>query len=167
MPLVHSKVNKWLSIYPGLKHVKDDMTSEGYVAIVKAVDTIGQGETPDNSNVTAYVSVAIVNTISDYLDGNDLIRIPHGSSDASPSIEQLFETSLIHSNLSSTLETEDMLEAVCQTDQDRSVVNLLSRGYTEREVARQLDISQTAIHFLRTEIYERYTQLERNQEHNS
>lgn len=161
MPLVVSKVSKWVSIYPSLKHLFTDMVSEGYVAVVKSVDAIGQGETPENSNVTAYVVTAIVNTVGEFLSDKDLIRVPRTSTETSPTIEQLFETSLIHSNTSPTLDTEDMIAASCQTDQDRAVVDLLSRGYTEREIASQLDISQTTVHFLRIEIHERFTQLER------
>lgn len=158
MPLVHSKVNKWIQIYPGLEYLVNDMESEGYLAVVRAIDRIAKGEQPDNTNITAYVSVAIINGIGDFLDNSDFIRIPRSSEEDSPMIEPIFDKA--QSESGGLTDVKDMLSYICQTDEDRAIVDLLSRGYTEREVASELDMAQSTINILRLELYERFTRLE-------
>lgn len=161
--LVHSKVNKWLQLYPTLEYLEEEMVSEGYLAVVMAVDTIKRRGTPDNSNVTAYISVAIVNAIGKYLDENStLIRVPKCSDEDSPVIEQIFDRPQPSSDPSASIELADMLAAACSTQEDRAIVDLLSKGYTEREVSAQLDIPQSTVNILRYEIHERYSRLERS-----
>ena len=161
MPLVHSKVNKWLAIYPGLEYLEEDMVSEGYFAVVKSINNIETGEEPLRSNVTAYVSTAIIHTIGDFLDNVATIRVPRRADATPPVIEQIIERPVQDADPVAMLEVLDMLEAACTTDTDRSIVDLLSRGYTEREVSSQLDIPQSTVNILRHEIHERYSQLER------
>jgi RNA polymerase sigma factor (sigma-70 family) len=160
MPLVHSKVNKWLKLYPGLAYVADDMISEGYFAIVRAIESIQVGERPDSSNVTAYVSAAIVHGIGEFLDNNHTIRVPRSSNKDIPTMEPIFETGSFHA-YHDEIELQDLLETACRTNEDKAIVNLLSRGYTEREVGNRLDIAQSTVNILRREIYDRFTQLER------
>ena len=164
MPLVHSKVNKWLQFYPGLQYVAEDMASEGFLAVIRAVDTIAKDEKPGRSNVTGYVSVAIVNAIGDFLDKEDIIRTPRSSDDKSPTVEPLsFETHSPcsgHAQEGIRLEVSELIEKACVTDDERAIVNLLSSGYNEREVAQQLDISRSTVNMLRMEIHERFSKLE-------
>lgn len=162
MPLVHSKVNKWINIYPSLEYVEEDMVSEGYLAVVKAINSIESGEYPPNSNVTAYVSVAIVHTIGDFLDSVATIRVPRRADADPPVVEQIFDRPSTSSDPTAMLEVSDLLEAACVSDEDRAIVDLLSKGYTEREVSAQLDIPQSTVNILRYEIHERYNRLERS-----
>jgi RNA polymerase sigma factor (sigma-70 family) len=161
MPLVRSKVKKWVTLYPSLEHLKEDMTSEGDLAVVRAIDSIKRGERPDSSNVTGYVSVSIVNAIGEFLDTSTLIRIPRWTDETCPVIETLYEVGLQVQPPNEEVELRDLLDTVCQSDQDRAIVDLLSRGYTEREVASQLDMAQQTVNMLKLEIHERYTRLER------
>jgi len=164
MPLVHGKVNKWLQIYPGLKYMSDDMVSEGYLAVVEAIDAIAKSDKPVSSNVTAYVSVAVVNAIGDFLDSNDIIRVPRSSDDPAPAIEPLsFENHAPgsgHACQHAHMEFWELIDKSCFTDEERAIVDLLSRGYNEREIAQQLDMSRSTVNMLRMEIHERFTQLE-------
>lgn len=163
MPLVHSKVNKWINIYPSLEYLEEEMVSEGYLAVVTAVVSIERGNKPANSNVTAYVSVAIVNAIGKFLDENStMIRIPKCSDASPPVIEQIFDRPQRESDPTAMLEVSDLLTAACVSDEDRAIVDLLSKGYTEREVSAQLDIPQSTVNILRYEIHERYNRLERS-----
>ena len=161
MALVHSKVNRWLQICPGLQYLEQDMVSEGYLAIVKAIDKISKGDRPDNSNVTAYVSVAIIHAIGDFLERNDTIRVPRSSDSNVPVIETIFENRAPLSNSEDTIEVREMIERACLTSEDRAIVNLLSLGYNEREIANELDMPRSTVNMLRAEIHERFTQLER------
>ncbi len=158
IPLVKSKVTKWLNLYPSLENARDDMLSEGYLAVVKAVNSIA---TTHIDNVTAYVSVAIVHHIGDFLDKNYIIRVPWSSDEDPPNVEPIFEPSVKIAEPGAVLEIMDMIEAACLTDEDRAIVDLLSRGYTEREISAQLDIPQSTVNILRYEIHERYCRLER------
>lgn len=162
MPLVHSKVNKWLQLYPTLEYLEEEMVSEGYLAVVKSINNIASGDYPPNSNVTAYVSVAIVHTIGDFLDNAATIRVPRRADVEPPVVEQIFDRPCKTSDPSAAIEVQDLLCAACQSDVDRSIVDLLSKGYTEREVSAQLDIPQSTVNILRYEIHERYSRLERS-----
>jgi hypothetical protein len=162
MSLVHSKVNKWIQIYPGLEYLSDDMESEGYLAVIRAVDRIATGERPENTNVTAYVSVAIINGIGDFLDNSGFIRIPRSSDEEPPTVEPIFEKALSNDPVCGVVDIKDTLDHICRTDEERAIVDLLSRGYTEREVGSQLDMAQSTVNMLRIELYERYTRLERS-----
>jgi hypothetical protein len=162
MSLVHSKVNKWVQIYPGLDYLVDDMESEGYLAVIRAIDRIATGEQPDSTNVTAYVSVAIINGIGDFLDNSDFIRIPRSSEEESPMIEPIFEKAQSNDPVCGVVDIKDTLRYICRTEEELAIVDLLSRGYTEREVGSQLDIAQSTVNMLRLELYERFTRLERS-----
>ena len=67
IPLVFYKVKQWIRLYPHLAPFIEDLTGEGLVALVIAIDRISKREEPQNSNVTGYLSVSIAQRIGRYV----------------------------------------------------------------------------------------------------
>jgi RNA polymerase sigma factor (sigma-70 family) len=168
-PLVMHKVESWLSVFPTLAYLRDDMVSEGKLAVVKAVNKIAEGYKPETDNPTGYVSVAIHNGISNFAMDEATIRVPRGvAPDQRASVSvRVFEgletdmaATMAHEEL---VDTKDVLDSLCQTEYDRAIMDLRERGYTDAEVAAQLEIPPTTVYMLRRELYERFQQTETKQ----
>jgi DNA-directed RNA polymerase specialized sigma24 family protein len=160
--LVMHKVESWLSVFPTLEYLSDDMVSEGLLAVTKAVNKIAEGDLPETNNPTGYVSVAIHNGISNFAMDEATIRVPRSvAPDQRASVSaRVFEG--LETDMAATMDheelvdTKDILDSLCQTEYDRAIMDLRARGYTDAEVASQLGIPPTTVYMLRRELYERF-----------
>lgn len=167
--LVIHKVDSWLSVFPTLTYLEDDMRSEGFLAVTKAVNKIAEGDLPETNNPTGYVSVAIHNRISNHVMDEATIRVPRSvAPDQRASVSaRVFEG--LESDMAATMDheelvdTKDILDSLCQTEYDSAIMDLRTRGYTDAEVATQLGLPPTTVYMLRRELYERFQQTENTQ----
>ena len=63
MPLVIAKVDAYIGCHPQVAYLRDDLHSAGFLALVKAVNTMAEHDQPSNVNPTGYISVAITHEI--------------------------------------------------------------------------------------------------------
>jgi DNA-directed RNA polymerase specialized sigma24 family protein len=160
--LVMHKVDSWLSVFPTLTYLRDDMVSEGFCAVTKAINKIAEGDLPETNNPTGYVSVAIHNGISNFAMDEAIIRVPRSvEPDQRASVSARVFAGL-DSDMAATMDHEelvdlkDMLDSLCQTEYDRAIMDLRTRGYTDAEVASELGLPPTTVYMLRRELYERF-----------
>ena len=64
MPLVINKVDAFIGCYPQAAHLRDDLHSAGFMALVQAVNTMVEHDRPRKKNPTGYLSVAITHEIA-------------------------------------------------------------------------------------------------------
>lgn len=165
--LVMHKVESWLAVFPPLAYLSDDMVSEGFLAVTKAVNKIAEGDLPAKNNPTGYVSVAIHNSLSDYVTGEAIIRVPkwvgpEQRASVSPRVFSGLESATMagveHERL---LEVKDTLTSICETEYDAVIIELRSHGCTDAEIAEQLELPPTTVYMLRRELYERFQDAEK------
>ena len=166
MPLVHHKVKSWLAVFPTLAYLRDDMVSEGFLAVVTAVDNIAISNEPKIDNPTGYVSVAIHNQLSNFAMNEAIIRVPRSvepdkRASVSPHVYTGLESAMMTSlDQERLIEVKDMLASICRTEYDALIMELRASGYTDAEIGVQLEIPPPTVYMLRRELRERFQTLE-------
>lgn len=164
--LVIHKVGSWLAVFPTLAYLSDDMVSEGFLAVTKAVNKIAEGDLPEKNNPTGYISVAIHNGLSNFVMGEAIIRVPRGieldqrasvSAHVLVGLESEIAASTAHERM---FEVRDTLNSICETEYDAAIIELRSHGCTDAEIAEQLELPLTTVHMLRRELYQRFLEIE-------
>jgi DNA-directed RNA polymerase specialized sigma24 family protein len=167
--LVFHKVDSWLAVFPTLKYLREDMVSEGLLALVRAVDNIAISSTPsEKDNPTGYISVAIHNALSDYAMDEATIRVPRSvevnkRASVTPRVHTglgIESTSIMSLDHERLVEVKDMLTVICRTEYDAPIMELRTQGYTDAEIGNQLGIPGPTVYMLRKELYERFQLLE-------
>lgn len=144
IPLVRYKVGTWLTEYPNLKFIEDDMLLEGTLALTRAIKRLGQlsqPEDPDESNVTGYISTAIHRAIG-RLVGHEYKHRTSGS------VSEL----LSEEDPTEFIDFLDELQGACETEEHLILLQLRADGHTDEYVANVLDCSRAMVHVLKTEI---------------
>lgn len=163
MPLVHSRVNVYLQLFPNIFYLRDDMISEGYLSLVRAVSYIAESDVPKKDNPTSYILTTIIKGIGNYIQSEGTVKIPKHIEDKASVLPPVFNN--LNENISNEkhknlIEIRDILEHACQSDLDREIVRLREARYTDHEIAIQLDLPIPTIYMHRHEIYDRYKRLQ-------
>ncbi len=161
MPLVTFKVEACLGCFPHLAYLRDDLLGEGNLHLVKAVDDMMAESV---GNPTGYISVAIQMALGRFIDSelyssDRTARRNRRNGDESQLLHKVAESDSIIGQLEYDPRKEaDLLELIvgcCETDEERAIVDLRTKGYVDAEIARQLDIPLTTTYMLRRELYQR------------
>jgi len=145
--LVRYKADQMVKTSPRLLNcLKEDIRSEGVLALIKAVDTLLKGTHKEDGNSLGYISVAISRGMGIFVD--DELK----KSNAVP-----FEDTASGVSSASLLELWDTLNSICQSEEERNIIEMRSFGYTDSQIAEVLDLPQTTVSQLRRELYDRFT----------
>lgn len=156
--LVLSKVATWVTLFPQVSHLSDDMVSEGLLAVVKSVDVLIKEGDPDEGSPTAYVHTSIINNIGHFLEDEMTIRIPRTAEDgptAIPVDDYDLAVPAHEDGALAAIDLMDSFEAACVTQQDRDILHLRIKGYTDQEIANQLGLCRSVVQLNRQEFIER------------
>lgn len=164
MPLVTFKVDAYLSCFPHLEYLRDDLVGEGNLALVEVMNHIGTGNVKAG-NVTGYLSLSIQKRIGQAIDGEMFTTSKHSvrrwrreGENANP-LHKVPNSDFVLSQLENDTRKEaDLLDAIldcCESDEERAIVDLRIKGYKDDEIASQLEISKTTIFMLRRQLYQR------------
>lgn len=152
IPLVMFKVESYIRLYPKLSFLHDDLVSEGILGLTTAVDKLAKMEIPnDGGNPTAFISQRIAWTIGWFVDNNKKQNIPYDYS--APLISDVDPTTIV--------DTQDLLDAACQTEEDFIIMEMRSRGCVDQEIADRLSIARSSVQVQRHELMQRYDALVR------
>lgn len=162
MPLATFKVDAYLSCFPHLEYLREDLISEGYVALVDAVNRAVNGGV---RNPTGYLSVAIQKQIGQSIDAELFATSKHsarywrGQGDEPVPLQKVPNSDYVLAELEyDTRKKDDLKELIvgcCESDEECAIVDLRMKGYKDDEIARQLDIPKTTVFMLRRELHER------------
>ncbi len=169
MPLVINKVDAYIGCYPQAAHLRDDLHSAGFLALVQAVNTMVEHDRPSKANPTGYLSVAITHEIAKLAEKEadmGLTNVPSAeeseeSGDNRPTvyhdIPESFEDPKQEA-MQRVIEMRDMLDACCQCEEERTLLRMREEGYSDRDIAKALNMPHTAAYTLRKELEQRFNQ---------
>ena len=122
-------------------------------------------------NPTGYISVAITHEIARVAEKESamgLTSIPEpengpsrGSDDDVPEVGHNVPESIIDANESAVqglFDLRDMLDSCTEREEERTLLRMREKGYSDREIAEALNMSRTSVQRLRKELEERFKQ---------
>lgn len=148
IPLVRHRVRSWVSLYPHLQYLQEDMVSEGLVGLVEAVNRIAKLPEPENNNVTGCLSVAITRAVGHYVAREEVepkVSLPDY---VAKTVEVRDPTEFV--------DFVDSLYGACDSDEHRMILQMRAEGASEKEVAAALDCSQQTVSVLLDEIRQNF-----------
>lgn len=164
LPLVEELVNCYLKSTPASRHLRDDMIGAASLALVVAIDShAGRDE-----NVKGYAAESIRRAIhveaqEEPAIGPTARRLSQIRGDDSEDVGKFSRCESDLTQLESPCETvrdlRDQIEAACESQFDRDVVQLRSEGCTDTEVAARLSVSQPTVMRARKRIETRFDEL--------
>jgi RNA polymerase sigma factor (sigma-70 family) len=179
MPLVVSIVDReFTKRCPKRRRTQDDLIGEGFLALTKAINGLARSKKPVE-HVGGYLSMAIRHALYKAVCADDkdtslsLDENREGYKDRGFFGEYYGESTnednrehrcydALAVDLGSEVETRDLLNAACVTDQDRTILDLRERGLTFREIAAEVGLSFKTVHRRLVGIRDRYDQKVKN-----
>lgn len=164
IPLVVSKVKSYIEQFPHVSHLYDDLMSAGFLGLVEAVNRMSSDRAVDNPHPTSYIGCWVQRRIGEIADDQGDVIASHRTQRRArkddrelPKHEPLGECNLdIHVDPRSMIELRDQIDACCETDEDRAIMDLREKGYSDREISQQLNLPYTTTYMMRREVYSRF-----------
>ena len=150
MPLVVAVVDIFITKHRMYEYLRDDLTSEGFLAITSAVCSAGD---KDNiQNITSYLFKSIYRALSTFSDRTGVI-----GNRSSRLRKRLAQTKITTNKdvskctLSKTVEPtnmvdlRDLVESCCLSESDRTLIRMREEKYTLRQIASELNLPCTNV----------------------
>ncbi len=134
---------------------RHDLHSAGFVGLVQAVNKMAEHKEPSKANPTGYISVAITHefvklAIKEASHSNIELADTHeddmDAEDDAPEVLHNIPESMVDTNQSAAaglIELRDMLNACCQCEEERTLLRMREEGYSDREIAKTLNMPHT------------------------
>ena len=130
MPLVVAVVDAYLKRFPSLENERDDLMSEGFLALIESVDALqGKGIT----NVSGYLGQSIGHHLTDLGRHH---KLPTQQLDVDYSKRTLANVDSLE-----RVDVEDLLRHSCRTAFESSIVELRRQRFTLREIGAEYGIN--------------------------
>lgn len=151
IPLVLLKVTTYIGLNPVTNYLADDLVSEGVLALVAAVNSLANLDTPEanENNPNGYIGNRIIWGIARLAENEDKQKV---TEDYNLRAKLEFDPSIM-------IDMLDFIMSACQTPEDITIIEMRMTGSTDEEVAARLDISRTAVRVQRHELMQRYDAL--------
>lgn len=142
--VANKAAKSYINQFPELGHLKSDLQSAAMLGVVKAVDhLLTQGKAIDDAYLMVAAQRAILTTVDEL---GDTLRVPRSSKKLAAKngvkIDQTFVGSLpadydcVDDRGGPSLMCQ--VNDACRTDTERTIVSMLSQGYTQRQIATHL-----------------------------
>jgi hypothetical protein len=167
MSLVVTKVDAHVNCFPKVAHLRDDLTSAGFIGLVKAVNHIAAGKVAENENITGFISVSIQNGIGDLADTEIGVCVPrHSRVRARVSGRPIQQPDIIYTDLDTSdlfrsrpdiaaLEMRDLIDSCCECREERQFIALREKGYKLAEIAEAIGMPLSSTHVMKQDLYRR------------
>ena len=150
IPLVMFKVESYIALYPKLSFLHEDLVSEGVLGLTTAIDKLAKMTEPEGGgNPTAFMAQRITWTIGWFVENDKKQNIPYDYSP--PLVCDVDPTAIV--------DTQDLLDATCQTEEDHIIMEMRGRGCVDQEIADRLSIARSSVQVQRHELMRRYDEL--------
>ncbi len=151
VPFVMRKVDIYIALFPSVTFLTDDLINEGLFALTTAVKDLAKRNAPeDGGNCTGFIGKRIEWALGRLIENDEAETIPKGY--APPSKVKVV-------NPMDIIDTRDLIDAACESEEDRVIVEMREKGCTLEEIAARLSISRRAVFVMRHELQRRYNQL--------
>lgn len=156
------KVEDYIRDYPNAQYLRDDLVSEGNMALVLSAQR-AFGDCDEGDKPLAYARMAIYNAISDFAQRE---MFPQGGSartirdslSAEKSVPKQTSVDRIEADApeSNFDELKEEILAVCENHEERQIVHFREQGKLDSQIATILGYTLDAIHRTRRDIYARF-----------
>lgn len=147
MAYVTHCVRAFLAEHPHLKHLRDDLMSDGFLTLTRIAEFVRKrGQvTGDRFNPQGLLCTAL---------RNGFIKLcrKEQSSWLTPAVS----STLAAPNLSNSINLMADLHALCDDAVDRQIIDLRARGYTDEEIAEGVQLSRPAVTRRRQRLHAAY-----------
>lgn len=148
IPFVIAKVEIYISLEPSVEYMYDDLVAEGTLRLLEVIIKLADMDTPEcGGNPTGYIGQYLVWTMARLIE-NDIKQqiIPKNYRPSTPAVIDPMDI----------VDTRDLIESVCLTEEDRILVDMREHGCTDEEIAARLDINRRAVTAMRCQLVTRY-----------
>jgi hypothetical protein len=145
MQLVTLVVNELLTGRPWQEYLRDDLVSEGFLALTDIVNSLGRRHKVVQ-HMTSYLRTAIHYTLSRFRD-TSTTSLPENAE---------------YADERTAIDTADILDAACLTNLGRTLLELRRQGYTLHEIAAKTGLSYRTAQRRLKAVYERFEQKKKN-----
>ncbi len=162
--LVMTLVDNYVRQYPHLAYLRDDMTSAGFVGLVRAVGQLPEEYDPELGEPGGYIVPAVTREILQMIEAENMIRIPHTTQYENTAngkrIKPLtpctatLETFTCDSE-EALFEMRDLIQSCCRCPEERVFVEMREAGYSVKEIAEALKLSIPKTYRVKRELYAR------------
>lgn len=172
--LVMTEVNRFLIFLPQFEHSRDDLIGYGMVGLVEAVNKMSESGKVEDANPTAFMAICVRRAIGAALEKEEDVRVPmrtrnrkkqQGVDVGLSKTETIFDdgeeesTSKYFHDPRPMQELRLLLDACCETEDEREIMRLREEGYVDREIAGILGLPQTTTYVMRRTLYARFLEL--------
>ena len=149
MPLVIAKVESFIRAFPNVKHLRDDLTSAGFLGLTGAVNALAAGLQANNP--TFYLAKSIVTEIGKALEDETPIRVPYTSRRRAQEADEPLVPPIVQNviperfevpSYEKELEMRDLIESCCTCNEERTFVAMREAGHTLVEIAAAIGKSR-------------------------
>jgi hypothetical protein len=163
MALAVAKVESFVHCYPGLAHLRDDLTSAAFVGLTKAVNQMAEGcqiKQPENWNPTDCIGAWINRELGEVLEVEGIVP-PHTSQHRArtqgeeltvPTVCNVIPERFEVSSYEKELEMRDVIESCCDRPEERTFVAMREAGHTLDEIAAAVRMSRTSLYRMAKEL---------------
>jgi hypothetical protein len=185
MRLVSNAIEHFITRHPASAYLTDDMFSEGLLALTRSTKTLVKQLSADedalkiglnsfsqktrqkeNPNVIMYIYISIYRAIQELyeVDSSDCISkrmrkhyTPPGQTTPTKQIDipEICFDQLMCDPFEEIFLLESVFD-VCQTDQERLIVEKRLAGYMDWEIAEELDFHRASVATIRNRLYKRF-----------
>jgi hypothetical protein len=148
MPMVVSIVDKYLSVNEDCDYLRDDLMSEGFLALTGVVDALRTTHLTHERAVTSYLFTAIRNAA----------RKAACHSAHQPAGKDCSKRTMSCCSSNEEVDAADLIKACCRTPLERELVRLRQKGYSLRVIANKLRTNYSAVQTGYTAIQDRYNE---------
>jgi len=154
MSLAVVKVESFIRCFPGVAHLRDDLTSAAFTGLVKAVNQMAEGRAlkyEGNWTPTDYIGTWINRELGRLIEDETPIRVPHTSKDRASAQGQEVPIPIVQHDIperfevpsyEKELEMRDLIESCCTCNEERTFVAMREAGHTLVEIAAAIGKSR-------------------------
>lgn len=162
---VRSMARTFVARNPSSAHLKDDLVSEGVLAVVAALRFIQSNQ--DGTTVESlegYLTTSIRNAFLTLVENEQAIRFPLKKRKALKyELQKVKQTpfDMVDVPAAEPSDLDDLMQgflSVCVTDQERTLVEMRANGHVDQSIARCLGCSITTVQRMRWRIEERFNE---------
>ena len=151
MPLAITNVESFIGRFPGMAHLRDDLTSAAFVGLTKAVNKMAAGKGPRSTDVSApveFMGMWINRELRRLLEPEG-IAPPHTSKRrAKAQGKELVLPVVTHGvperfevlPYEGELEARDLIDSCCTCDEERTFLAMKEAGHTLTEIAAAVNM---------------------------
>ena len=164
MSLAVAKVESFIRCFPGVGHLRDDLTSAAFVGLTKAVNQMAEGcqiKQPENWNPTDCIGAWINRELSRLVEDETPIRVPHetdrlakqkGEPIVPPTVCNATPERFEIPSYQKQLEDRDLIESCAACDEERTLLAMRMAGHSNAEIGKAIHKSEESTRGLRKQL---------------